>query len=222
MESAPNEVANLPPLQRIELSPNSNTTTTNSSNNGLQQTLEKLLLRISSMETSIYDLQRKKVQTHPEALPSRSDTVRGQDNLFLHAPVDQELSGGDLNPPAEELESCNSENRHAANQVSSGYIIKETANQSVVVALFNRIQPYEKAPSRKRSTSTTSGSGTSGSKNRKLSEKANTQGGGLDVGNEVIDEIVCKKVAPQACGHLYWRTWPKLVLNFGSLSQKMT
>ena len=44
---------------------------------------------------------------------------------------------------------------------------------------------------------TTSGSGTSVSKNRKLSEEANTQGYGLDVGNEVIDEIVCKIVAPR-------------------------
>ena len=88
----------------------------------------------------------------------------------LHAPVDQELSGGNLNPSVEELESCSSENRHAANQVNSGYIIKETANQSVVAALFNRMQPYEKAPSRKRPTSITSGSGTSGSKKRKLSE----------------------------------------------------
>ena len=33
MESAPNEVANLPPLQQIEFLPSSNTTTTNSNNN---------------------------------------------------------------------------------------------------------------------------------------------------------------------------------------------
>ena len=165
MESTPNEVANPPPLQRIEFSPSSDTTTTNSNNNGLQQTLEKLPLRISNMETYINDLQTRQVQIHPEALPSRSDTVREQDRLSLHTPVDQELSGGDLYPSTEELESCKSENRHATNQVSSGYIIKETANQSVVAALFNRIQPYEEAPSRKRSTSITSGSGTSGSKN---------------------------------------------------------
>ena len=76
MESAPNEVANPPPLQRIELSPSSNTTTTNSNNNGLQQTLEKFLLRISNMETSINDLQTRQVQIHPKSLPSRSDTVR--------------------------------------------------------------------------------------------------------------------------------------------------
>ena len=49
-------------------------------------------------------------------------------------------------------------------------------------------------------TSITSGSGTSGSKKRKLSEEGNIQGDGSDVGNEVIDEIVCQKVAPQACG----------------------
>ena len=167
MESAPNEVPNPPLLQRIELSPSSNTTTTNSNNNGLQQTLEKLLLRISNMETSINDLQTRQVQIHPEALPSRRDTVREQDHLSLHAPVDQELSGGNLNPSVEELEFCNSENRYAANQVSSRYIIKETKNQSVVAALCNKMQPYEKAPSRKRSTSITSGSGTSGSKKRK-------------------------------------------------------
>ena len=76
MESAPNEVANSPPLQRIELSPSGNTTTTNSDNNVLQQTLEKLLLRISNMETSINDLQTRQVQIHSEALPSGSDTVR--------------------------------------------------------------------------------------------------------------------------------------------------
>ena len=35
MESAPNEAANPPPLQRIEFSPSS-TTTTNSNNRGLQ------------------------------------------------------------------------------------------------------------------------------------------------------------------------------------------
>ena len=128
MESAPNEVLNLPPLQRIEFSPSSNTTTTNSNNNGLQQTLKKLLFRISNMETSINDLQTRQVQLHPEALPSRSDTVREEDCLSLQAPVDQELSGGDLCPSAEELEFCKSENGHAANQVSSGYIIQETAN----------------------------------------------------------------------------------------------
>ena len=188
MESAPNEVANPPRLQRIELSPSSNTTTANSNNNGLQQTLEKLLLRISNMEASINDLQTRQVQIHPEALPGRSDTVREQNHLSLHAPVDQELSGGDLNPSAEELESCDSENRQAANQVSLGHIIKETANQSVVAAVFNRMQPYEKAPSWKRSTSITSGSGTSGSKKRKLSEEGNIQGEGLDAGNEVISK----------------------------------
>ena len=48
------------------------------------------------METSINDLETRQVQIHPEALPSRSDTVRKQDRLSLHAPVDQELSGGDL------------------------------------------------------------------------------------------------------------------------------
>ena len=76
MESAPNEVANSPPLQQIELSTSGNTTTTNSDNNVLQQTLEKLLLRISNMETSINDLQTRQVQIHSEALPSGSDTVR--------------------------------------------------------------------------------------------------------------------------------------------------
>ena len=35
MESAPNEVAGPPPLQQIEISPSSNTTATNSNNNGL-------------------------------------------------------------------------------------------------------------------------------------------------------------------------------------------
>ena len=145
MESAPNEVANLPPLQWTELSPSSNTTTTNSNNNGLQQTVEKLLLRIFNMETFINDLQTRQVNIHPQTVPERSDTVREQDHLSLHAPTDQELSGGDLNPSVEELESCNSENRHAANQVSSGCIIKETANQSVVAALYNRMQPYEKS-----------------------------------------------------------------------------
>ena len=39
MELAPNEVVNPPSLQPIELSPSSNTTTTNSNNIGLQQTL---------------------------------------------------------------------------------------------------------------------------------------------------------------------------------------
>ena len=56
MESAPNDVANLPPLQQIEFSPSSNTTTTNRNNNGLQQTSEKLLLAISKMEASTNDL----------------------------------------------------------------------------------------------------------------------------------------------------------------------
>ena len=123
--------------------------------------------------------------------------------------------GRDLNPSAKELKSCNSENLHAANQVSSGYIIKETANESVLAAFLNRMEPYEKASSRKRSTSITSGSDTSGSKKRKLSEEGNIQGDRLDVGNEIVDEIVCKKVAPQACGPVHWRIWPKLVLNFG-------
>ena len=54
----------------------------------------------------------------------------------------------------------------------------ETANQSVVAALFNRMQPYGKTPLRKRSTYITSGSGTSGSKKRKLSDEANIQGDG--------------------------------------------
>ena len=56
MESAPNKGANPPQLQGTELPPSSNTTTTNRNNNGLQQTLEKLLLRIFDMETSINDL----------------------------------------------------------------------------------------------------------------------------------------------------------------------
>ena len=119
MELALNEVANPPPIQRTELSSSSNTSTTNSNNNGLQQTLESLLLRISNMKTSIND-QTRQLQIHPEALPSRSDTVREQYHLSPHAPVDQKLSGGNLNTSIEKLESCNSENRHAANQVSSG------------------------------------------------------------------------------------------------------
>ena len=77
--------------------------TTNSNNNGLQQTIEKLLFRISNMETSINDLQARQVQIQPEALPSRSDAVREQDRLSLHASIDQELSGGDLYPSTEEL-----------------------------------------------------------------------------------------------------------------------
>ena len=94
------------------------------------------------------------------------------------------------------MESCNSKNVHAATQESSGYTVKETAKQSVVVTLFNRMQPYEKTPLRMRSTSITSGSGTSSSKKLKLSEEGNIQGDGLVVGNEVIDEIVCQKVDP--------------------------
>ena len=89
-----------------------------------------------------------------------------------------------------QLESCKSENHHAADQISSGYAINETANQSIVAALFNRMQPYEKALSRMWSTSITSSSGTSGSKKRKKSEKGNIQGDGLDVDNELINEIV--------------------------------
>ena len=58
-----------------------------------------------------------------------------------------------------------------------------------MAALFN-MQPYEKALSRMWSTSITSSSGTSGSKKRKISEKGNIQGDGLDVGNELINEIV--------------------------------
>ena len=62
MESAPNEVVNIPLLQPVKFSPSSNTTTTNSNNIGLQQTLEKLLLRRSNMDTSINDLQTRQVQ----------------------------------------------------------------------------------------------------------------------------------------------------------------
>ena len=145
------------------------------------------------------EIVQRQVQVYPEALASRSDTVKEQDHLSLHAPVDQELSGGDLNPPGEELKSCNSENRHAANQVSSGYIIKETANQSLVTSLFHRMQSYEKTSSRKRSTSIISGSGTSSSKKRKLFAECKIQFDGLDVDNKVIDEIVCQKVTTQAC-----------------------
>ena len=43
-----------------------------------------------------------------------------------------------------------------------------------------------------------SGSGTSSSKNRKLFAECKIQGDGLDVDNDVIDEIVCQKVATQA------------------------
>ena len=98
------------------------------------------------------------------------------------------------------MESCISDNCHAANQVSSGYVIKDTANQSVVAALFNRMQQYEKTPSRKQSTYFTSGTGTSSSEKWKLSEEGNIQGDRLDVGNEVTDGIVCQNVATQACG----------------------
>ena len=105
--------------------------------------------------------------------------ILSENKIVFHAPADQELSGGDLYPSTEEFESCRSENRHAANQVNSGYMIKETASQSAT-----RMQPYEKAPS---------------SKKWKLSEEGNIKGDGLDVDNEVIDEIICQKVAPQAC-----------------------
>ena len=101
MESAPNEVVNIPLLQPVKFSPSSNTTTTNSNNIGLQQTLEKLLLRRSNMDTSINDLQTRQVQIHPETLPKRCHTVREQDQLSLYAPVDEKLSGGDLNSSAE-------------------------------------------------------------------------------------------------------------------------
>ena len=43
-----------------------------------------------------------------------------------------------------------------------------------------------------------SGSGTSSSKKRKLFAECKIQGDGLDVDNDVIDEIVCQKVATQA------------------------
>lgn len=56
MESAPNEVVNPPPLEPMELSASSDTIATKSNNIGPLQTLEKLLLRISKMETSIIDL----------------------------------------------------------------------------------------------------------------------------------------------------------------------
>ena len=197
MES-PTGDANPPPLQRIELSSQStsNATTINSNTNGLQETLETLLLRMSSMETSIINLQTKQVQEHPGAPPRGSNTVREQDRLSLHAPVDQELTGGDKNPSVEEFASCTSE-FNPANPASPGYI-KETANQSVVAALFNRMQPDDKTPSRKRSTSG-SGSSASASKKQKVSEGIH-QGDRLDVGNEVIKEIVYEKVAPQASG----------------------
>ena len=60
------------------------------------------------------------------------------------------------------------------------------------------------------STSITSSSGTSGSKKRKISEKGNIQGDGLDVDNELINEIVGWKVAPQICGQpKFWVTESK-------------
>ena len=59
-------------------------------------------------------------------------------------------------------------------------------------------------------------------KNRNYLRRATFKSDGLDVGNEVIDEIACQKVAPQVVPPLYWRIWPKLILNVGSLSQKMT
>ena len=48
------------------------------------------------METSINDLQTRQVKIHPEVLSDRSDTVREQDHLSLHAPINEELSGGNL------------------------------------------------------------------------------------------------------------------------------
>ena len=118
------------------------------------------------------------------------------------------------------MESWKSENRHAANQVSSGYIIKETTNQSVVAVLFNKIQTNEKAPSRKQSTSITSGSDTSGIRKQKLSEEGNIQGGRLDVSSEVIDEIVCQKVVPQACGPPILENLAKACTNFWATESK--
>ena len=71
-----------------------------------------------------------------------------------------------------------------------------------------------------------SGSGTSSSKKRKLFAECKIQGDGLDVDNDVIDEIVCQKVATQASKPrplpLNEGIWLKLVLNFGLLGQKMT
>ena len=60
------------------------------------------------------------------------------------------------------------------------------------------MQSYEKTSSRKQSTSIMSGSGTSSSKKRKVFAECKIQGDGLDVDNDVIDEIVCQKVATQA------------------------
>ena len=98
------------------------------------------------------------------------------------------------------MEYCNSGNRHAANQVSSAYIFKETTNQSVVAALFNRMQPYKKASLRKRSTSITSGSGTSGSKTWILSKEGNIQGDGLGVGNDCLSKICLTGLWPPYIG----------------------
>ena len=84
------------------------------------------------------------------------------------------------------------------------------------------MQPYEKAPSRKWSTSITSGSGTSGSKKWKLSEEGNIQGDGLDVDNEVIDEIVCQKVALQACCPPILENLAKACTKFWVTESKMT
>ena len=78
--------------------------TTNSNSNGLQQTIEKLLFRISNMETSINDLQTRQVQIQPEALPSRSDAVREQDRLSLHASLIRNLVEEIYIP---QLRSCN-------------------------------------------------------------------------------------------------------------------
>ena len=55
------------------------------------------------METSINDLQTRQVKIHPEVLSDRSDIVREQDHLSLHAPIDEELSGGNLSPSIQRI-----------------------------------------------------------------------------------------------------------------------
>ena len=161
----------------------------------LQSALTLLLSRMDKIESNIASV------TKTNTLLQERITVQEKDKVFLH-PDSSEYQGGELGeevrPLSEELHPVNTQI-----DLTIGEVVRDqaeamsTGKYSLVPGLLNQNSPIPKTSGHLSPGSPSQGvkAAHSTSSKRKFDDKNN-----LNVGNEIIDQIVTEKESPQAYG----------------------
>ena len=149
-----------------------------------------LVQQINRMENSIASMKQSQTKQKTGTPSIRETTAIENDNISLHVPVDKALCGESNQPSVEEKNPCDPEFNGNLESPGSSAVIKSTGNRSLVAALFKR-------PTGNSSESSMSQEGRNCTNSRK---RGCEEGHEIDVGDEIVKQIVYEKETPKANG----------------------